>query len=1152
MKNSMNNVVSEKNLNSNVSGEFVTLNNERYYAVRNVDSMAPFFISIISPDDHWLFASSTGGLTAGRVSPETALFPYITVDRIHESGNHTGPKTIIRLETDNGLVYWEPFNIECYTLYDIQRNLYRSTLGNKICFEEINKTLGLVFKYTWETSETYGFSRTCELINQNSESKSLQVLDGLQNLLPSGTPRFTQTNSSNLVDAYKWTELDSSTGLAMFTLYSGITDRAEPCESLNVNTTFVLGAENPKILLSSEQVGHFRRGGNVEQEDYRRGIRGAYLVHQDIELAGEASTTWQTITDIDLTQSDAVKLLHEIKEGSAALQQRIADSIDDGSDRLARIMASADGFQATGEENVAEHHYANVLYNVLRGGIFDQQYTVTKHDLLKTISMFNSAVFAKNAQFLNELPETLEFVELVRLVAHQQDKQLQRLVQEYLPITFGRRHGDPSRPWNQFAINLKDEDGNSLLSYQGNWRDIFQNWEALAYSYPEFAEAMIAKFVNASTMDGYNPYRITKEGIDWEVEEPDDPWSYIGYWGDHQIIYLQKLLEVSQKFGPDKLGELLYQDIFCYANVPYKIKTFEELVSNAKDTVYYDEALAQQIEHRVADMGSDGKMVCAGNEVYQVNLVEKLLVPLLTKLSNLVLDGGIWLNTQRPEWNDANNALVGQGLSMVTLYYMRRYIAFLTDLLESKSQAFSLSAEVATWLDATNQTLADVAPALNGEQVSDEYRFEVLSALGKAACDYRATVYQNGGFSGKTEKQMDDVILLLRNALTAVDHCIATNRADDGLYHAYNLIEFNGESCSVAYLYPMLEGQVSALSTGNIDFDVACDVLEKLFDSDVYRHDIDTFMLYPDRAQTPFLQKNTISESDANSIPLLALMIANNDTRIVVKDKSNVVRFNSAITNAGELVARLKAIDTVDDAQLAACKSLYEKVFNHKSFTGRSGGMFGFEGLGCVYWHMVSKLLLAVAENFERAVYSGAEQQHLQRLGKLYYRVRSGIGFNKTPGQYGAIPTDPYSHTPKHAGAQQPGMTGQVKEEVISRFIELGVKVEGGCASFNPVLIRPQEFSKEAFSFKYLDVNEQWQSLPLAANSLGFTWCQVPVVYEIADAETPVLTVHYDDGSQHQAENLKLSQTDSEHLFKRDGRIKSIKLSLSGESLFQG
>ena len=59
------------------SGEFVELGGERYYVIRDVDRMPPFLVSVISSDDHWLFVSSAGGLTAGRVSPDTALFPYI-------------------------------------------------------------------------------------------------------------------------------------------------------------------------------------------------------------------------------------------------------------------------------------------------------------------------------------------------------------------------------------------------------------------------------------------------------------------------------------------------------------------------------------------------------------------------------------------------------------------------------------------------------------------------------------------------------------------------------------------------------------------------------------------------------------------------------------------------------------------------------------------------------------------------------------------------------------------------------------------------------------------------------------------------------------------------------------------------------------------
>ena len=233
-----------------ISGEFVTFAGERYYVIRNVDRMAPFFISVISSGDHWLFVSSTGGLTAGRVSPETALFPYIPVDRVHESAQHTGPRTVLRILADGGRQLWEPFNRECEARFSVSRHLYKNTLGNKLCFEEINHDLGLAFRYTWMTSDRFGFVRHCELRNTRERAAQVDVLDGLQNILPAGTHLLAQTNTSNLVDAYKWTELDAPTGLGVFTLYSGVSDRAEPCESLKANTVFATGLEAHRVLLS--------------------------------------------------------------------------------------------------------------------------------------------------------------------------------------------------------------------------------------------------------------------------------------------------------------------------------------------------------------------------------------------------------------------------------------------------------------------------------------------------------------------------------------------------------------------------------------------------------------------------------------------------------------------------------------------------------------------------------------------------------------------------------------------------------------------------------------------------------------------------------------------------------------------------------------
>ncbi|MBT8121394.1 MAG: hypothetical protein KJO10_02570, partial [Gammaproteobacteria bacterium] len=807
--------------------------------------------------------------------------PYVTVDKIHESTPHTGSKTLISTIVDGHRHEWEPFNKEHDGHFSTSNNLYKNILGNKICFEVINHDLELAFRYCWVTSGIYGFARQCELENLGQRALSVELVDGLLNILPAGTPRFAQTNVSTLVDAYKWSELDEKTGLGLFALYSGITDRAEPCESLRATTVFCLGLQGQKVLLSSKQLGRFRRGMPLTQESHKRGIRGAYLVNVSLDLAPQACQRWQLVADVEQSQTQVVKLRRQLAD-PAEVAAAITRSVDNGSDKLARIMARGDAFQVTAEENVSAHHYANVLFNILRGGTFDNQYQVLSGDFRKTVAMFNRNVYQRHATLLDSLPEQLCYTQLFSTIREQNDPQLERLTCEYLPITFGRRHGDPSRPWNQFSIKLKDDRGNYMLSYQGNWRDIFQNWEALLFSYPEFIENVIAKFVNASTVDGYNPYRITKEGIDWEVEDLDDPWSYIGYWGDHQIIYLLKLLGLSRQFHPQRLGSLLHQSAFSYANVPYRIKSFDSLLANAKSTVEYDQKLAERIEQRVDYLGADGKLLQDANgEVYQVNLLEKLLVTLLCKLGNLVIDAGIWLNTQRPEWNDANNALVGQGLSMVTLYYMRRYISFLQQLLANESGSISLSREVDLWLTETAAALSKVRPQLQSGPASARQKYQLLAALGQAASRYRETVYKQESFSGKAPQPLDQIRHMLEDALAVIDHSIQCNLREDGLYHAYNLLHIKPEAVEIGNLYPMLEGQVAALSSGAIEPARAVEVLEALFESEIFRADQDSFMLYPDRQLPGFLEKNRIPEEDVKAIPLLRRLLEQGDDHIV-------------------------------------------------------------------------------------------------------------------------------------------------------------------------------------------------------------------------------------------------------------------------------
>jgi hypothetical protein len=602
---------------------------------------------------------------------------------------------------------------------------------------------------------------------------------------------------------------------------------------------------------------------------------------------------------------------------------------------------------------------------------------------------------------------------------------------------------------------------------------------------------------------------------------------------------------------------MLRRPIFCYANVPYRIKPFDALLEDPKATVEFDRDLDESIMARVGDLGADGRLVTdEKGEVRLVNLLEKLLVPLLAKLGNLVVDGGVWLNTQRPEWNDANNALVGNGLSMVTLCYMRRYVRFLQDLLCEESVAVDLSAGVSRWLSDTTTAFEDIRPMLGAGSVDAGRRLKALEELGRAASRYRQSAYAGHPFSETVARPINDVRRMLDAALAAIDHTISINRREDGLYHAYNLLKPEGENeVAVEHLYLMLEGQVAALSSGATAPEEAIRLIEALFDSALYRPDQHSFMLYPNRELPGFLEKNRIPAAAIDANPLLKRMLDDGDGRVISRDASGCVRFNADLSNVGQLNARLDllAADYGNDLEVARqlIRDLYESVFNHRAFTGRSGGMFGFEGLGCIYWHMVSKLLLAVQENFFTALDDKADPATCSRLGHLYYRVREGIGFNKTPAEYGAFPIDPYSHTPGHSGAQQPGMTGQVKEEILTRFGELGLRVIEGSIRFQPRLLRRCEFPDETRKLRFLDVEGKWNDLVVSRRSIAFTYCQVPITYRLVDQPAATINLTYGDGQITELNELGLPPEMSAELFERSGHVRRVEVRFSERLLLE-
>jgi uncharacterized protein YjaZ len=1125
-----------------ISGEYVQLRGDNYYRISGFDQMSPFFMTVVSSTDQWLFLASNGGISAGRVNPETVLFPYYTDDKIMDNPDHTGSKTVIRLKAGKERFLWEPFSVRYGGMYRIRRNLYKNKAGNKVLFEESNLDLELTFRYEWTFSPKFGFVKLSEIENHTNETRTVEILDGIRNIIPWGVGNELQNIRSTLVDAYKKNELIKEAGLGIFALSSMIVDRAEPSEALKATTVWSKGLENCEYLLSNNQVEDFRYGLNPKSEEFIKAQQGAFYTCGIVDLSSDKVHHWITVAELAQSTARVIDLSHNLQHNPNLIKEVLED-IERGTSDLIQFVGLADGLQIGADELCTGRHFSNVLFNIMRGGLFPLQYALERDDLKKYIAIRNHKTFQKHWNFLSSLPERIQHQEFSSKVAQQDDADLSRICDEYLPLTFSRRHGDPSRPWNYFNIKVKDQSGNNIYDYEGNWRDIFQNWEALAYAYPEFIKPMISKFLNASTADGYNPYRIMKNGIDWETIEPDDPWSYIGYWGDHQIIYLQKLLEHAERHFPGMLHEMLHEESFVFARVPYEIKPFEDILENPYDTIDFNDDLNALITHRISELGTDGQYLWdSTDKLVYVTLSEKLLITLLTKLYNFVPDGGIWLNTQRPEWNDANNALVGNGLSMVTLHYVRRFMVFVKDLFsKSTKEQLTVHQELTHLLSAVSEQFAR---ATQKDILNPTERLEVVTALGKAGEAFRNAAYN--GFKGeKTTMNSAKVVAFIDMALILIDKTLRDSQRKDGLYHAYNLLLKKDEGIEVGHLYEMLEGQVAALSSGILEPYEAHQLLDNLKSSSMFRPDQYSYMLYPNRELAPFIEKNTLSKDFVQKSKLLQAMLADGDHSVFESSKNGKVHFIGDLHNAEDLKTIIKKLKDTQYAPLAEKEERmvldeFEAIFDHKSFTGRSGTFYGYEGLGSIYWHMVSKLLLAVQENLIRAEKQNADKRILGTLIDHYYEIRAGIGFNKTPDVYGAFPTDAYSHTPADEGAQQPGMTGQVKEDILNRWAELGLQVEKGQIVFNPFFFHKEELLEKEKEFNYIDARGDTRKSIIQKNEMAFTYCGVLIKYRFD--ENQFIEIEDQNRQNIRLDQLQIPANLSYDIFTRNGKIRSVTL----------
>ncbi len=571
------------------------------------------------------------------------------------------------------------------------------------------------------------------------------------------------------------------------------------------------------------------------------------------------------------------------------------------------------------------------------------------------------------------------------------------------------------------------------------------------------------------------------------------------------------------------MGERLY----AYADTPYRIADFASIADDPRHTITFERTRYEALLDAGRRLGADGLLVRdADDEVALVTLAEKIVVPLLVKLTNLVPDSGIWLNTQRPEWNDANNALAGWGVSLVTLDAIVRHAGFLLEAFSGEGEV-ELSAAVRRLLDEVVDVLATTELPLD-----DEARHVTMSRLGRAGEAHRRAVYTKTlGEAVATPHAA--IRSLLASTIRLGRATIRASGRPDGLYGSYDILHIDGQRARVSSLGPMLEGQVAVLDSGLLDEQESIALLRALRESPLYRADQHSYLLYPNRAPVPFLERNRLPGEPPLTEPSL-----------FVVDRHGDWHFQADLSTLADVADRLETIGA-EPATRGAVKDMWRTTFNHDEFTGRSDRFFMFEGLGSIYWHMVAKLAVAVQWAFGRA----ADPVAAATLADIYHDIRDGLGFRKGPGHQGAFPTDPYSHTPQHLGAQQPGMTGQVKEQVIMRFGELGVEVREGCVRFEPRLVPATELLDSPRQVSFTALGGSATTLRLEPGSLAFTYCQVPVVYRTGDVVS--VEIEHVGGRVQHVDGTQLDRAQSASLLEREGAYRRLTVTVPSDWLYR-
>lgn len=743
----------------------------------------------------WVFYVNRGqGIASfGLEGKDKAILEFQPANKAYRLTSLQGFRTFIKIRNGKKSIFWEPFqNKEANPVFKCEQNFYITS--SDLTIEEKNLTLGLVIRVNYFTipHESFpGLVRRVTITNISKKNYQLELIDGLPAFMPYGMNDWVMKNMSRTVEA--WVNVRNiENKIPYYHLKVDVADTAAVKHIQEGNFYFTFWSD-------------------------KEGKAGLFDILIDpTAIFGQAT---------DLVVPELFLSAHTFGPS----QRQSASNRTPCAMSFAKFNIPAR--KAKQFVSVAGHALHHKELNDIVGKVTKKGYIQKKSqenvgliEGIKNYAFTNSASTAFNLYcgqtFLDNamrggLPVTLETSEGVVNFN-----------------VYSRKHGDPERDYNNFALSpTYYSQGN------GNYRDVNQNRRNDVWFNPAVKESSIINFLSLVQPDGYNPLVVKGMSFtpnDWQKLEfilkgsivgdasllaerikegfqPGELLKFIiqkeiklkvsgekfltkilslchkqeladhgeGFWTDHWTYNLD-LIESFLAIYPQELRSLLLsKNVFSfYHNTHYVLPRDQRYLLTPNGVRQYHSVKHGTRETKPHDKMSRLRVQNGHGEVYHTNLVCKLLCLAANKAATLDPSGvGIEMEAGKPDWYDALNGLPGLlGSSISETLELKRLCLF---LLESFKELSLKESDTVTVFEE----LADFIHALS-DALKEKDALQYWNRSNHIKEHYRSCVLH--GITGQERfVQVRDISVFLNRVVERADKAVELAKDSQGRISTY-------------------------------------------------------------------------------------------------------------------------------------------------------------------------------------------------------------------------------------------------------------------------------------------------------------------------------------------------------------------------------